>query len=76
MNSIQRYISQQVTLPDNDQWENRFEIHSETSDRIYIIAQHKKKRYWGCSCPGWRAYRKCKHLQTIGLKNHEIPMEV
>jgi len=28
-------------LPDNDQWENRFEIRSETSNRIYIIAQHK-----------------------------------
>ena len=38
-----------VALPDNDQWENRFEIKSETSDRIYIVSQHKKLRYWGCS---------------------------
>ena len=30
-----------LRLPDNDQWTNRFEIRSETSDRIYIIAQNK-----------------------------------
>jgi len=30
-----------VALPDNSQWENRFEIRSENSNRVYIIAQHK-----------------------------------
>jgi hypothetical protein len=36
-------ISKEVTVPDNDQWQFRFKIRSETSDRIYIIAQHKLK---------------------------------
>lgn len=63
-------------LPDNGQWTNRFEIRSESSTRIYTIAQHKKGRYWGCSCPAWRAHRKCKHLSEIGLPNHQRPYEV
>jgi hypothetical protein len=46
-------------------WEKRFEIHSESSDRVYVIARNKKSQKWGCSCPGWRRWRKCKHL-TIG----------
>ena len=65
-----------VSLPDNDQWTNRFEIRSASSDRVYIIAQHKTKRHWGCSCPGWRAHRTCKHLQVVGLPVYEKPFEV
>jgi hypothetical protein len=65
-----------LTLPDNDQWQNRFEIHSESSNRIYIIAQHKKLKHWGCSCMGWRRFRKCKHLIAIGVPNYERPYEV
>ena len=38
-------------LPDNEQWENRFEIRSASSDRLYVVAQHKTKRHWACSCP-------------------------
>jgi hypothetical protein len=64
-----------ITLPDNDQWTNRFEIRSETSNRIYVIAQHKKKKHWACSCPGWKRYRKCKHLDSIGVPNYEKPYE-
>lgn len=63
-------------LPDNDQWTNRMEIHSETSGRIYIVAQNKKKRHWGCSCPGWRRHRTCKHLSALGLMGKSRPMEV
>ena len=70
------YIPQDMALPDNDKWQNRFEVHSETSDRIYIIAQHKELKYWGCSCPGWKAHRKCKHLSAIGVPNYEKPYEV
>ena len=70
------YIPQDMTLPDNDKWQNRFEVHSETSDRIYIIAQHKELKYWGCSCPGWKIHRKCKHLSAIEVPNHEKPYEV
>lgn len=73
---IQRLKSTLPALPDNKVWENRFEIKSESSNRIYIIAQHKEKRHWGCSCPGWRTRRDCKHLRSVGLKPHEIPQEV
>jgi hypothetical protein len=63
-------------LPDNDQWTNRFEVRSATSNRKYVIAQHRTKRHWGCSCPGWRAHRTCKHLQQLGLPAYERPMEI
>lgn len=63
-------------LPDNDQWTNRLEIRSESSNRVYIIAQNKRKRFWACSCPGWKAHRNCKHLQTLGLPCFERPHEI
>jgi len=65
-----------VSLPDNKQWENRFEVRSESSGRIYIIAQNIKKRYFACSCPGWKRHRHCKHLSTLGLPGGETPFEV
>jgi len=65
-----------LKLPDNAQWCNRFEVRSETSNRIYIIAQHKTKRHWGCSCMGWKRYRRCKHLEALGLPSYEKPHEV
>lgn len=67
-------------LPDGPQWVNRFEINSESSDRVYIVSQNKKKRYWACSCPGFRIRRadgrKCKHLVACGLPCFEKPHEV
>ena len=63
-------------LPDNAQWMNRFEIHSSSSNRVYIIAQHKVHKHIGCSCPGWRRYRKCKHLIDLGLPCNEEPVEL
>jgi hypothetical protein len=65
-----------LVLPDNSQWENRFEIKSESSGRVYIVAQHKALRYWGCSCPAWRTRRTCKHLKAIGLPVGQKPFEV
>ena len=65
-----------INLPDNDQWENRFEIKSETSGRVYIVSQHKTGRFWGCSCPAWRTRRACKHLRAIGLPENSKPYEV
>lgn len=62
-------------LPDNGQWTNRFEIQSESSDRVYTIAQNKKRGHWGCSCPAWRTRRKCKHLRSLGLPEFEQPSE-
>jgi hypothetical protein len=52
-------------LPDNAQWKNRFKIESESSNRLYVIAQNKSKGHWGCSCMGWIRNRKCKHLTAL-----------
>src|SRR5271167_4353210 len=62
-------------LPDNNEWTNRFEIKSESSDRIYRIAQNKKKRFWGCNCTGWISRKKCKHLTALGLPPDSMPFE-
>lgn len=62
-------------LPDNAVWTNRFDIKSESSDRLYRIAQNKKKRYWACSCPAWITRRSCKHLSAMGLPGNEEPFE-
>lgn len=64
-----------VMLPNNDQWENRFEIRSESSNRVYVVAQNIKRRHWGCSCPSYRVRRTCKHLRAIGLPENEAPYE-
>jgi len=60
----------------NNQWINRIEIKSETSNRVYVVAQHAERRSWGCSCPGWRRHRHCKHLERLGLPSSEEPFEV
>jgi len=63
-------------LPDNATFTNRFEIRSESSDRVYTIAQSKSGRWWGCSCFGWIKHRKCKHLTALGLPGGNKPYEV
>lgn len=68
--------SNSVALPDNGQYTNRFEIRSETSSRVYVVAQHKTSRWWACSCPGWIRTRNCKHLKALGLPAGQRPMEV
>ncbi len=62
-------------MPTN-RWDNRIEIRSETSNRVYVVAQHAERRHWACSCPGWRRHRRCKHLQRLGLPSGEEPFEV
>jgi uncharacterized Zn finger protein len=52
-------------LPDNAQWTNRMEIKSETSSRLYIVAQHKTNGVFACSCPGYKRHRNCKHLKAM-----------
>lgn len=70
------HLEKNIILPENDLWTNRFEIKSSSSDNIYIIAQNKKHRHWGCSCPSYRTRRYCKHLTTLGLPEGERPFEV
>lgn len=52
-----------ISLPDNDQWQNRFEIRSASSGRVYVVSQNKQSGKWGCSCPGYCIHRTCKHLK-------------
>lgn len=63
MNSIAiRMPAGSVALPDNDQWTSRFQIRSESSNRIYVVAKNKKSGKFGCSCPAYCSRRYCKHL--------------
>jgi len=75
MGAVTLRIPREIALPNNEQWENRFEITSESSGDIYVIAQNKKKRHWSCSCRGYLIHRKCKHLESLGLPTHEKPYE-
>ncbi|SCC48135.1 hypothetical protein GA0116948_11079 [Chitinophaga costaii] len=68
-------ITKALALPDNDQWQFRFNVESASSNRLYTISQHKVKKHWGCSCPGWKAHRTCKHLQALSLPCFERPFE-
>lgn len=56
-------------LPDNKTHTNRLEIRSESSNRVYVVAQRKTDggHYgeWECSCMGWIRYRRCKHLSAM-----------
>ena len=62
-----------MSLPDNGQWINRFQIHSETSNRVYIIAQNRSSGKFGCSCPAYITRRYCKHLlRGCGLPASQI----
>jgi len=61
-------------LPDNAQWKNRFEIKSSSSNRVYIVSQNIANGHMGCSCPGWRIHRNCKHLTALGLPGYEQPV--
>jgi hypothetical protein len=76
MNTVTLIIPTTSRLEDNAQWTNRFKIHSESSNRVYTIAQNKTKKHFGCSCPGWIHNRKCKHLTQLGLPNYEVPVNV
>jgi len=61
-------------LPDSDQWFNRFQVKSATSSSLYIIAQRTTDKTWGCSCPGWRHHRKCKHLTDVLRRLSDVPI--
>lgn len=62
-------------LPDNKAYTNRFEIRSESSDRVYVVAQSKSGRWWSCGCFGFIRHRHCKHLSALGIPGHSQPYE-
>ena len=62
-------------LPDNAAYTNRFEIRSQSSDAVYVIAQSKSGRWWSCSCFGWIRHKHCKHLESLSLPGHHKPYE-
>lgn len=68
-------IRSEVALPDNDQFQFRFQVRSEISNSLYTIAQHKTGKWWGCDCPGWIRHKKCKHLAALGIPNYQQPYE-
>lgn len=68
-------IPESVRMPDNAQYINRFQVQSESSDRLYTIAQHRTGRWWACSCRGWIAHKHCKHLRSLGLPGCHQPAE-
>ena len=69
------HISKELRLPDDKTYENKFNVKSESSGRLYVVSQHIAKRHWCCSCPSWITRRKCKHLTAIGVPNNEVPYE-
>jgi hypothetical protein len=54
-------------------WANQTEIKSASSSRLYIVSElvtdGMPTGTWGCSCPGWKSYGRCKHLATMGLRS-------
>lgn len=70
------HVASKDKLPDNSHFKNRFQIRSESSNRLYTIAQSISGKWWGCSCRGWIAHKKCKHLSTLQLPGGYTPCEV
>lgn len=68
-------IPEDRRMPDNAQYTNRFQIKSESSERLYTIAQSKSGMWWACSCPGWIRHKSCKHLESMGLPGYHQPFE-
>lgn len=63
-------------LKDTVTWMKRFTVPSDSTSEDYVIGQHRKRHYWGCSCKGWKNNRTCKHLLRLGLPGHECPFEI
>lgn len=60
-------------LPDDGRYLCRFDIRSESSDRIYRIAFDAANGagYWKCSCRGCIRHGQCKHLTAMGLRGRK-----
>jgi hypothetical protein len=69
------FIPEDRRLPDNAQYIHRFQIKSESSERLYTIAQSRSGGWWSCGCPGWIRHKNCKHLRALGLPGQHQPFE-
>lgn len=61
------------------QWGTRIEVKSESSSRLYHVAekldaQGRPTGTYGCNCPGWLSRRTCKHLTRMRLQSCEAPI--
>lgn len=56
-------------LPDDTRYKCRFDIRSESSNRVYRISFDSAPGalYWKCSCPGYLRTGDCKHLKAMHL---------
>lgn len=70
------YVKQEAKLPDNQSFTNRFRIKSESSNRLYTIAQSISGRWWACECRGWISHKHCKHLDVLCLPGNYTPKEI
>jgi hypothetical protein len=76
-NEMTIFIPQESNrLPDNAAYTNRFEVKSESSNAVYVIAQSKSGKWWSCGCRGWISKKHCKHLRTLSLPGDYIPKNV
>jgi hypothetical protein len=75
MNALTTQIRQAAlnVLPDSDRYKCRFEVRSESSNRIYRISYDAAPGagYWTCSCRGNISHGQCKHLTSIGLRGRK-----
>ena len=65
--TVTRKIPQNMRLPDDAQWKNKIKVRSSSSDNCWVVSQNISTGIMGCSCPGWKRHRKCKHIGSLGL---------
>jgi hypothetical protein len=73
------HIAAENRLPDEGNWINRFRVKSSSSSSIYIVAQDRVGRWWGCGCRGWinrPEVRNCRHLKDLGIPGGKKPIEI
>lgn len=55
--------------PDDGRYKNKFQVNSQSSDRVYRISYDAAEGagWWACSCPAGISRGYCKHLTAVGL---------